>query len=1159
MIDQLNRRKRIYIFLATLCSILPNHVLAQPAPAAYVDTDITRSETTIVPESTKSAVLDAYKDAASQMGWHQKDELVVAAVNPFYIPDGTAVQVHIGSYQLGPGSYLFISSADRTVFQRLGRTDLENYGDKSAFFPSGKLTISTLHPTNTPPPDVELKKLRILHHQETVVYRLPLPKNVRELRAPVAPADISPAETLESAPPESLCFPDDRQPSSDRRVGRIMPVGCTGWLIQEDIALSAGHCHAGDKMDIIEFQVPASDSRGRTTPAHPNNQYPVLQATIMAENSGVGHDWAVFRIGPNSNTGKLPGQAQGGFFQLSQSSRPDRIRVTGYGIDNTPTGATGNRNRDNQTQQTDDGGNTPTVTYYDHSGNGSYFRYTVDTTGGNSGSPVIEMINGCQGAAVAIHSHAGCESGGNHGTAVNNADLRQAIASLVGDLSRVYLDANTEDLAHSGYFPDLARNATETSKAPSIREAYPEWLQKRIAARNHQALRLFPKSVRENSLLWPNNRSITVAFNGGNEKARGEIEDAANEWTRHANIEFDFRDSAGLFRTWSSDDRTFKADIRISFERDGYWSTVGTDSRNPRVIYPNEASMNLEKMENGSLSRDQRGTVIHEFGHALGFHHEHQTPVDGCDLEFRWESDAFYVPTLDRGGHFIVDACGRRPGVYTVMGGAPNHWSRSTVDFNLRQLEDSDAYEATAHDPNSIMHYDFESWMFFDGAASRCFTSRNDDLSPLDIEGVKKAYPPLPAELLEFQEPKDAQNLKGLYWIPTEFPRSRALDPNSEARTLPDSGLPSEASEFISSIGAELIRRHDRTNLEKLGGNQSAFLDGSQPNALSTISGHHLIAPTEETVDRQISNQSTTALLSVQQVRLKRVYGNDDRRDMSSLAKERETLVLLGASTVALDAKLKNARAVACVVSANKITSIPGKNQSLVRSTTYGVDPLVCTTERFHGQPVVSDCTAFFVGKDLLMTAGHCVQSATISDQFFLFDFNDGSSADPNGYLVVNNSDLYRGVKILGRSFDPLDPNAPDWALVKVDREITDRESVSIAQPSAIGQYTKLYVMGHPSGLPLKHADNAHVTNNQGATSFSANLDTYGGNSGSPVFNESTHQVEGILVRGGRDFRLLSLDGSTCYQTVFVGNGEGPGETVTRVSEFTTVLNRHLQ
>jgi V8-like Glu-specific endopeptidase len=35
---------------------------------------------------------------------------------------------------------------------------------------------------------------------------------------------------------------------------------------------------------------------------------------------------------------------------------------------------------------------------------------------------------------------------------------------------------------------------------------------------------------------------------------------------------------------------------------------------------------------------------------------------------------------------------------------------------------------------------------------------------------------------------------------------------------------------------------------------------------------------------------------------------------------------------------------------------------------------------------------------------------------------------------------------------------------------------------------------------------------------FTANLDTYAGNSGSPVFNKNTGKVEGIIIQGAEDF-----------------------------------------
>jgi V8-like Glu-specific endopeptidase len=62
-------------------------------------------------------------------------------------------------------------------------------------------------------------------------------------------------------------------------------------------------------------------------------------------------------------------------------------------------------------------------------------------------------------------------------------------------------------------------------------------------------------------------------------------------------------------------------------------------------------------------------------------------------------------------------------------------------------------------------------------------------------------------------------------------------------------------------------------------------------------------------------------------------------------------------------------------------------------------------------------------------------------------------------------------------------------------------------------------VIGYPSGLPAKLAGGAKVFGTASPFFFSANLDTFGGNSGSPVFNAGSNRVVGILVRGAADYR----------------------------------------
>jgi hypothetical protein len=66
---------------------------------------------------------------------------------------------------------------------------------------------------------------------------------------------------------------------------------------------------------------------------------------------------------------------------------------------------------------------------------------------------------------------------------------------------------------------------------------------------------------------------------------------------------------------------------------------------------------------------------------------------------------------------------------------------------------------------------------------------------------------------------------------------------------------------------------------------------------------------------------------------------------------------------------------------------------------------------------------------------------------------------------------------------------------------------------------TDLVVAGYPSRLPLKLTDAASVRSNHPTLEhFVANLDTFTGNSGSGVFDQTSGELAGILVRGEVDY-----------------------------------------
>jgi hypothetical protein len=80
------------------------------------------------------------------------------------------------------------------------------------------------------------------------------------------------------------------------------------------------------------------------------------------------------------------------------------------------------------------------------------------------------------------------------------------------------------------------------------------------------------------------------------------------------------------------------------------------------------------------------------------------------------------------------------------------------------------------------------------------------------------------------------------------------------------------------------------------------------------------------------------------------------------------------------------------------------------------------------------------------------------------------------------------------------------------------------------------------------------VWNNQPVGLFVANLDTYGGNSGSPVSNSDTHVVEGSDPRGER---LVSQGGRK--PSLVCPTTGCQGEDCTRTAEFTALLGLNLR
>ena len=292
-----------------------------------------------------------------------------------------------------------------------------------------------------------------------------------------------------------------------------------------------------------------------------------------------------------------------------------------------------------------------------------------------------------------------------------------------------------------GFMPAIclattAAIAQDRADVPRL-ESYPDHVLARIE-RQAKAAGEDLQGFFRGDKLWEKKSTVRVAFLGGSDELCEQIAAVADRWTKHGNLKFSFRDD-GKIRRWSPRDQDYVAEIRVAFSERGLWSLIGKDSTNPKIAGPSQQTMNLEDFDKG-FPADWDGTVLHEFGHAIGLLHEHQRPLDGCD--FRFDDDPGYMLTLDKQDQATIDKDKRRPGLITRLGSAPNYWSEATVRANLEKISSSQAHVGKQpFDRQSIMLYDFPAWMFYAGEKSRCYIGRrNNDLSDGDKAIMGIAY-----------------------------------------------------------------------------------------------------------------------------------------------------------------------------------------------------------------------------------------------------------------------------------------------------------------------------------------------------------------------------------------------------------------------------------
>jgi hypothetical protein len=211
-----------------------------------------------------------------------------------------------------------------------------------------------------------------------------------------------------------------------------------------------------------------------------------------------------------------------------------------------------------------------------------------------------------------------------------------------------------------------------------------------------------PRAAIVNLKKWQNGSALTCRFLDGDATQKKKVQAKAHLWEQYANVTFKFITKG-------------TAQIRISFSADpGSWSAVGTDALVERYFPRYQPTMNYGWLRDDTDDTEYERVVVHEFGHALGLIHEHQSPT----ATLKWNTAE----------------------VYRSFSGPPNYWSKEEIDSNILQKYGPQGITATVFDPDSIMLYQFDGRLFTDGKP----TPMNTKLSDRDKAFIAQMYPKTP-------------------------------------------------------------------------------------------------------------------------------------------------------------------------------------------------------------------------------------------------------------------------------------------------------------------------------------------------------------------------------------------------------------------------------
>ena len=199
------------------------------------------------------------------------------------------------------------------------------------------------------------------------------------------------------------------------------------------------------------------------------------------------------------------------------------------------------------------------------------------------------------------------------------------------------------------------------------------------------------KALGQKFSYWDSRKPVKVYFDTDDLDFIDDFKDVIDEFTSQVSLDVEV-----VF------DRDI-SDIRIgNVQGIGSWSYIGTGARR---IDKRQLTLNIGWVD------PTGGVMRHEWGHAIGFLHEHQ---HGSRT-------------------FVLN----KEVIYAELALPPNNWSKAEVDHNIISIYDASVVDAFhGYDGESVMLYELPDRWFIGGVG----TKGNDFWSVADIRAYQEIY-----------------------------------------------------------------------------------------------------------------------------------------------------------------------------------------------------------------------------------------------------------------------------------------------------------------------------------------------------------------------------------------------------------------------------------